>query len=74
MTKALKPMTLADVRRSPAAALTLTEVAQVLGIDRRTVARAIQDGTMPAVKFGRRVLIPREPFLAMFAVHKNEVA
>lgn len=74
MTKALKPMTLADVRKSPAAALTLAEVAQVLDVDRRTVARAIQEGTVPAVKFGRRVLIPREPFLAMFSVNTNGAA
>lgn len=74
MSAAQKSMTFADVRKSPAAALTLTEVAQVLGVDRRTVARAIQDGTVPAVKFGRRVLIPREAFLAMFSTNTNGAA
>jgi len=69
-----KPLSLADVRKSTAAALTQSEVAQVMGVDRRTVARAIQEGTVPAVKFGRRVLIPREQFLAMFSVNTNGAA
>lgn len=70
----MRPMSLADVRKSTAAALTLTEVAAVLDLDRRTVARAVEAGDIPAVKFGRRVLIPREPFLEMFSGKKGQVA
>lgn len=67
-------LTLADVRKSTAAALTQTQVAAVLQVDRRTVGRAITEGTLPSVRFGRRVLIPREPFLEMFSGKKGEVA
>ncbi|MDZ7917598.1 MAG: helix-turn-helix domain-containing protein [Rhodococcus sp. (in: high G+C Gram-positive bacteria)] len=56
---------LAWLKKSTAAALTRTEVAEVFGIDKRTVTRGIDDGTIPAIKIGRRVLIPREPLLAM---------
>ncbi|MGX4711107.1 helix-turn-helix domain-containing protein [Rhodococcus ruber] len=67
-------MSLDDVRAMSVAALTQVQVAQVLGVDRRTVSRAIEEGTVPAVKFGRRVLIPREPFLEMFSGQKKGVA
>lgn len=53
------------LKQSTAAALTRTQVAEVFGIDKRTVTRGIDEGTIPAIKVGRRVLIPREPLLAM---------
>ncbi|YCN53431.1 helix-turn-helix domain-containing protein [Rhodococcus erythropolis] len=53
------------LKKSTTAALTRTQVAEVFGIDKRTVTRGIDEGTIPAIKVGRRVLIPREPLLAM---------
>ena len=67
-------LSLKEVRQLDVAALTLAQVAAVLGVDRRTVARAVEVGDIPAVKFGRRVLIPREPFLEMFSGKKGQVA
>ncbi|PPF84052.1 DNA-binding protein [Pseudoclavibacter sp. RFBJ3] len=61
----MTPLTLDDVRRSTTAALSRREVAQVLGVDPRTVTAGIADGTIPSLKLGRRVLIPRERFLAL---------
>ncbi|WP_258063859.1 MULTISPECIES: helix-turn-helix domain-containing protein [unclassified Pseudoclavibacter] len=61
----ITPLTLDDVRRSTTAALSRREVAQVLGVDPRTVTAGIADGTIPSLKLGRRVLIPRERFLAL---------
>lgn len=58
-------ITLEDVRRSTTAALSRREVADVLGVDPRTVTAGIADGTIPSLKLGRRVLIPRERFLAL---------
>ena len=46
------------------ATLTQTEVSEVLGVDRRTVARAVTDGQLPSIRVGRRVLIPAAPLLA----------
>lgn len=58
--------TLAAIRQSKAAAITRAEAAAALGIDPRTVSVAINDGTIPSIRLGRRVLIPREKFLALF--------
>lgn len=58
--------TLSRLQQSDVVAITRTEAAEILGIDIRTVTRAIKDGSIPSVRLGRRVLIPRLPFLAMF--------
>lgn len=60
-----KIMTLSDVRESNKAALTIHEVAEVLGLDRRTVSSAAANGEIPCVRIGRRVLIPRDAFIAL---------
>jgi excisionase family DNA binding protein len=52
------------LRTSGLAALTQTEVSEVLGVDRRTVSRAIADGQLPYIRVGRRVLVPAAPLLA----------
>lgn len=56
-------LTIEDLRSSAKAVLNRTEVANVLGVDPRTVTKAIDDGAIPALRLGRRVLIPREKFL-----------
>jgi excisionase family DNA binding protein len=58
-------MTLDELRRSPRAALTVTEVAALLEVDERTVRRACEDGQLPALHVGRRILIPRERLLPL---------
>lgn len=55
--------TLSDVKDSTKAALTLKEVAEVLGLDARTISGAAANGEIPCVRIGRRVLIPRESFI-----------
>lgn len=54
---------LAEMRKL---AITKAEAAHALDVDVRTVSRAIADGSIPSVRVGRRVLIPRLPFLALF--------
>lgn len=54
-------MTLDDLRASTAAALTVTQVASLLDVDERTVRRACEDGQLPCLHVGRRLLIPTEP-------------
>lgn len=63
-------MTLKDLQESNDVAITRTAVASALGIDARTVTTAIENGTIPSVKLGRRVLIPRLPFLALFGANE----
>lgn len=57
-------MDLEELRDSRAAVVTIAQAAAVLGIDARTVTRAIRNGDLPALRLGRRLLIPRLPLLA----------
>jgi len=57
-----------ELRISRAAVVTIAQAASVFGVDMRTVARAIENGELPAVRLGRRVLIPRLPLLAVLGV------
>lgn len=58
---------LVSLRASRAAVVTRAEVARVLRIDVRTVSRAIEDASLPSLRVGRPILIPRERLLAMLA-------
>ena len=60
--------TIAELRTSNALTITRKEAAAVLGVDPRTVTVGIEEGTIPAIRLGRRVLVPREKFLALFGV------
>ncbi|MHA7248028.1 helix-turn-helix domain-containing protein [Arthrobacter tecti] len=53
------------MRESECAALTRAEVANLFGVDPRTITRAIEAGDIPSVRLGNRILIPREPLLAL---------
>jgi excisionase family DNA binding protein len=59
---------LEDLRTSRSAVVTVAQAASVFGVDVRTVTRAIQNGELPALRLGRRVLIPRLPLLACLGV------
>ena len=54
-----------SLRASTRATLTVAEVAELLEVDVRTVSRAARDGQLPSIEVGRRILIPREPLLAL---------
>lgn len=54
-----------SLRNSPRATLTIAEVSELLEVDHRTVHRAIRDGQLPSIEVGRRILVPREPLLAL---------
>ncbi|QEX12130.1 DNA-binding protein [Rhodococcus erythropolis] len=62
-------LSIADIREMDTLALTQTQGARAMGIDRRTVSAGIENGSIPSVKVGRRVLIPRLPFLALFGAN-----
>lgn len=67
-------VTLDDLRKSRDVAITRTAAAAALGVDPRTITVGIEDGTIPSVKLGRRVLIPRIPFLALFGADQPQDA
>jgi excisionase family DNA binding protein len=59
-------VTVDTLRSSPSLVISRTEAAAALGVDPRTVTAGIENGTIPAVKLGRRLVIPREKFLKIF--------
>ena len=64
-------MNLEQARRSQVAALTITETAQLLQVDVRTVSRACEEGQLPHLRIGRRLLIPRLPLLALLGADRD---
>lgn len=65
-TPTTKPMQ--DLRKSSSVTISRKTAAEYLGVDPRTVTAGIAAGNIPAIKLGRRVVIPREKFLALFEV------
>lgn len=65
------PLTLNEIAAMTKPTLNRSEVASVMNVDPRTVTVGIQEGTIPAIKLGRRVLIPREKFLKLFEVDND---
>ncbi len=65
-------MDLEELRISRAAVVTVAQAAAVFCVDVRTVTRAIENGELPALRLGRRVLIPRLPLLAALGVRVDD--
>ena len=40
--------------------LTVVEVAKILRVGRNTAYRLVQNGAIPCVRFGRKIVIPRD--------------
>lgn len=63
----MRPGSMSALRMSDAAVLTQAEVAALFGVDVRTISRALTDGALPCIRFGRRAFVPREPLLAILS-------
>lgn len=59
-------MTFQDLMASTEAVITRTDAASALRCDPRLISRGIRENKIPHITLGRRVLILREPFIAMF--------
>jgi excisionase family DNA binding protein len=59
-------VTIDTLRGSRSLVITRTEAAAALGVDPRTVTARVENGTIPSVRLGRRLVIPREKFLRLF--------
>ena len=59
-------VTIDQLRESRSLVITRAEAAAALGVDPRTVTAGIENGSIPSVRLGRRVVIPREKFLRLF--------
>lgn len=62
------------MRASKALAFSVQEVAAATGVDRRVVAKACDNGQLPSLRIGRRLLIPRLPFLALLGADEESTA
>jgi|GEM_PF-1458026 hypothetical protein len=58
-------MTLDELRASPRAVITMTELASLVEVDVRTARRACEEGQLPSLQVAGRRVIPREPLLAL---------
>lgn len=58
-------LSLQDVRAMTSAALTRSQAAELLDVDPRSITRGVAAGTLPCVRLGRRVLVPREALLRL---------
>jgi len=47
------------------AAMTVTEAAQMLGISRALACQLVASGELPALRLGRRIIVPRRAIEAM---------
>jgi excisionase family DNA binding protein len=52
--------------------ITRSEAAQLLECDPRTVSRGIEDGTIKAIRLGKRVLVLVKPFLNLVLGSKED--
>ena len=59
-------VTIDTLRGSRSLVITRTEAAAALGVDPRTVTAGVENGTIPSVRLGRSLVIPREKFLRLF--------
>ncbi|MEY4961363.1 MAG: Helix-turn-helix domain [Actinomycetota bacterium] len=65
-------MTLDDLKGFPSAVLTVSEVSRLLRVDRRTVSKAVKESRLPVFSLGgKRILIPKEPLLALLTNQKS---
>lgn len=58
-------LTMEDLRTSKRPTLVVNEVAALLCVDPRTVINAINAGQIPAIRVGKQLRVPREPFLEL---------
>jgi excisionase family DNA binding protein len=45
--------------------VTVDEAARLLGVSRGSAYEAVRAGTIPSIRVGRRILIPRQALLAL---------
>lgn len=51
------------LQRTKVASIPVVHAAPLLGAGRHTVARAVREGSIPAIQLGRKMLIPRQVLL-----------
>jgi excisionase family DNA binding protein len=58
-------MSITELLSSDRTTITVPEAASLMGADPRTVRRGIEEGKIPSIRIGRKVLILVAPFLVL---------
>ncbi len=58
---------------SPSLTFTVEEAAEMLGISRTFAYEAVRRGELPAIRIGRRLLVPRAALVRLLAPEANVV-
>lgn len=59
-------MTYDELINCPDPVITPAQAATIMHCDRRLISRGIKDNTIPHIRLGRRIFIPRLAFIALF--------
>jgi len=54
--------------------LSVDDVAEILGLDRKTVYASVRSGELPSLRVGRRILVPTRWLAARIAPDADEAA
>lgn len=54
--------------------LSVDEVAEILGLDRKTVYASVRSGELPSLRVGRRILVPTRWLAARIAPDADDAA
>jgi len=66
----LKPEPLPDPVARPT--ISVVEAGQILGLSKPTAYEAVHRGDIPALRFGRRIVVPTAKLLAMLGLGAQE--
>jgi len=64
-------MTLDDLEAQGRVVITVAEVADVLGLSRRSAYRGVEDGSIPSVRIAGRIYVPVPRLRAMLGAGDN---
>lgn len=64
-------MTLPNPKSEPT--ITVTRVAELLGVARGTAYQAVRAGAIPSLRIGRRILIPTAKVLTLLGLPEEEL-
>jgi len=66
-------LTLAELRASGRATISVEEFAQLVGISLGSARKAVRDGSVPTLRLGARYLVPVPKLLQMLGAEGEEV-
>ncbi|MDY6871290.1 MAG: hypothetical protein SV966_12510 [Actinomycetota bacterium] len=69
---AARPCDLDWLRTTTLPVATRAQTAQIFGVDERTITRGIEEGDIPAIRIGRRMLVPVPALRKMLGIEEGK--